>query len=450
MLPKGNKKLEIKLFQSTGYKLIFNEKYKLRINEIMKINTNPVRGMKDFLPDEAELRERVKRTIIDTYTSFGYRKIETPALEHLELLTGGDGGENEKLIFKVLKRGEKLDLASVKDEKDLSEEGLRFDLTVPLTRIYANNQGNIPLPFKVIQTDYVFRAERPQKGRYRQFMQCDIDIIGEESYLAEIDLLMASSKALLNIGFEGFTIKINDRKILHAMADKWGFEEKDHDSVFITMDKLDKIGADGVQKELGVRGFSEEAAEKMMFDITQFEVGEFNHLYLNDDVKKVIEAISLTSNGQFKIEFDPTLVRGMGYYTGMIYEIKYKDYPGSVGGGGRYDKMIGKRIGNDVPACGFSIGFERIVDIMMEKGQAKGKKEKLAIIFDPEKDDVKRVYVEAETQRWSNNYIVSVVKKDKKFGRQMKKLLEMGFTRYGEMTDNFSPFTSKELKTNEE
>jgi histidyl-tRNA synthetase len=241
----------------------------------MKVNTNPVRGMKDFLPDEAELRERVRRTIIDTYTSFGYRKIETPVLEHLELLSGGDGGENEKLIFKVLKRGEKLNLAEIKDEKDLSEDGLRFDLTVPLTRIYANNQGNIPLPFKVIQTDYVFRAERPQKGRYRQFMQCDIDIIGEESYLAEIDLLMASSQALINIGFEDFTIKINDRKILHAMADKWGFEEKDHDSVFITMDKLDKIGANGILAELESKEFSKDAISAMINDVTQFEVGRF-------------------------------------------------------------------------------------------------------------------------------------------------------------------------------
>jgi histidyl-tRNA synthetase len=302
----------------------------------------------------------------------------------------------------------------------------------------------------VIQTDYVFRAERPQKGRYRQFMQCDIDIIGEESYVAEIDLLTASSKALLSLGFTDFTIKINDRKILHTMADNWGFEEKDHDSVFITMDKLDKIGAEGVRNELESRGLPSEAATKMMSDIMQFEAGEFNHLYLNDEVKKVIEAISLSSNSQFKIEFDPTLVRGMGYYTGMIYEIKYKDYPGSVGGGGRYDKMIGKRIGTDVPACGFSIGFERIVDIMLEKGQAKEKKEKLAIIFDPEYHDAKRVYYEAEIQRLSNNYIVSVVKKDKKFGRQMKKLFDQGFTRYGELTDNFSPFTSIPLKANEE
>jgi histidyl-tRNA synthetase len=414
----------------------------------MKVNTNPVRGMKDFLPDEAELRERVRRTIIDTYTSFGYRKIETPVLEHLELLSGGDGGENEKLIFKVLKRGEKLDLASVKDEKDLSEDGLRFDLTVPLTRIYANNQGNIPLPFKVIQTDYVFRAERPQKGRYRQFMQCDIDIIGEESYLAEIDLLMASSQALINIGFEDFTIKINDRKILHAMADKWGFEEKDHDSVFITMDKLDKIGANGILSELESKEFSKDAISAMINDITQFEVGDFNHLYLNDEVKKVIEAVSLSANGRFRIEFDPTLVRGMGYYTGMIYEIKYKDYPGSVGGGGRYDKMIGKRIGKDVPACGFSIGFERIVDIMLENAQKQDKREKLAIIFDPEKDDVKAAYLRVREFEKEKFCVVSVLRKEKKYGRQLKKLLELGFTHYGEFFEhnvyNIMPLELKE------
>jgi histidyl-tRNA synthetase len=414
----------------------------------MKVNTNPVRGMKDFLPDEAELRERVRRTIIDTYTSFGYRKIETPVLEHLELLSGGDGGENEKLIFKVLKRGEKLNLAEIKDEKDLSEDGLRFDLTVPLTRIYANNQGNIPLPFKVIQTDYVFRAERPQKGRYRQFMQCDIDIIGEESYLAEIDLLMASSQALINIGFEDFTIKINDRKILHAMADKWGFEEKDHDSVFITMDKLDKIGANGILAELESKEFSKDAISAMINDVTQFEAGGFNHLYLNDEVKKVIEAVSLSANGRFRIEFDPTLVRGMGYYTGMIYEIKVDGYSGSVGGGGRYDKMIGKRIGKDVPACGFSIGFERIVDIMLENAQKQDKREKLAIIFDPEKDDVKAAYLRVREFEKEKFCVVSVLRKEKKYGRQLKKLLELGFTHYGEFFEhnvyNIMPLELKE------
>lgn len=414
----------------------------------MKINTNPVRGMKDFLPDEAELRERVRRTIIDTYTSFGYRKIETPVLENLELLSGGDGGENEKLIFKVLKRGEKLDIANAKEENDLADSGLRFDLTVPLTRIYANNQGNIPLPFKVIQTDNVFRAERPQKGRYRQFMQCDIDIIGEESYLAEIDLLMASSQALLNIGFEDFTIKINDRNILHAMADKWGFEEKDHDSVFITMDKLDKIGANGILAELESKEFSKDAISTMINDVTQFEAGDLNHLYLNDEVKKVIEAIYLSANGKFRIEFDPTLVRGMGYYTGMIYEIKYKDYPGSVGGGGRYDKMIGKRIGKDVPACGFSIGFERIVDIMLENTQSVSERtKKYAFIFDPEKNDSKMVYKYSATFRKTDKCSVSVVKMEKKFGRQLKKLLEQGFTHYV-MMDKNQAGTITELKAN--
>ncbi|MBU4486272.1 MAG: histidine--tRNA ligase [Candidatus Delongbacteria bacterium] len=416
----------------------------------MKVNTNPVRGMKDFLPDEAELREKVKRTIIDTYTTFGYRKIETPALEHLELLSGGDGGENEKLIFKILKRGEKLDLAGAKEENDLVDSGLKFDLTVSLSRIYANNQGNIPLPFKVIQADYVWRAERPQKGRYRQFMQCDIDIIGEKDIIAEIDLLLASSQALLNIGFKDFTIKINDRKVLHDLADKWGFEEKDHDSVFIALDKLDKIGVNGIQKELESKSFPPEAINAMLAELKIFNKGdEIADSFLSDELIKVIEAVTLSSNGQFKIEFDPTLVRGMGYYTGMIYEIKCDGYDGSVGGGGRYDKMIGKRIGQDVPACGISIGFERIVDIMLEQGQEKVKKEKLAIMFDPEKDDVKRVYAEAEMQRLSNKYIVSVVKKEKKFGKQLKKLLDQGFTHYTEIFDNKTTNTIP-LKTNEE
>ncbi|NOR44800.1 MAG: histidine--tRNA ligase [Candidatus Delongbacteria bacterium] len=397
----------------------------------MKVNTNPVRGMKDFLPDEAELRERVKRTIIDTYTSFGYRKIETPILEHLNLLQSGDGGDNEKLTFKVMKRGKKLNIETAKEENDLADSGLRFDLTVPLSRIFANNQGKIALPMKVIQADWVFRAERPQKGRYRQFMQCDIDIIGEKYITAEIDLLIASSQALLNIGFEGFTIKINDRQVLHDLATKWGFAEADHESVFITMDKLDKIGVDGIQKELTDKEFSADAVNKMIFDIKQLNIGQYNHIYLTDDLKKVIEGISLSSYGKFKIEFDPTLVRGMGYYTGMIYEIVYKDYPGSIGGGGRYDKMIGKRIGQDVPACGFSIGFERIVDIMLEEEQQfKEKKKKYAFLFDPENNDIKMVYSKAKMHSNDDDCIVSVLKMEKKFGKQLKKLLEQGFTHY--------------------
>lgn len=401
----------------------------------MKVNTNPVRGMKDFLPDEAELRERVKRTIIDTYTSFGYRKIETPILEHLNLLQSGDGGDNEKLTFKVMKRGKKLNIENAKEENDLADSGMRFDLTVPLSRIYANNQGNLPLPWKVIQTDWVFRAERPQKGRYRQFMQCDIDVIGEKDVIGEIDLLMASSKALLNIGFEDFTIKINDRKVLQDLATKWGFAEEDHESVFITMDKLDKIGVDGIEKELNEKNLSVDSVQKMISDIKKFISGDFPKKIITDDLSKIINSVKEFSNSKYSIEFDPTLVRGMGYYTGMIYEIQYKDYPGSVGGGGRYDKMIGKRIGQDVPACGFSIGFERIVDIMLEEEQINNEK-KIAMIFNPENDDIKMVYSYANIYREKEECAVSVVKLEKKFGRQLKKLKQMGFTDYSIKTEN--------------
>lgn len=416
----------------------------------MKVNTNPVRGMKDFLPDEAELREKVRRTIIDTYSSFGYRKIETPALEHLELLGGSDGGENEKLIYKVLKRGEKLDLTSATEEKDLSEEGLRFDLTVPLTRIYANNQNELPLPFKVIQTDNVWRAERPQKGRYRQFMQCDIDIIGEETYVAEIDLLTASSHALLNLGFSDFVIKINDRMILHDLAEKWGFERKDHESVFITIDKLDKIGTDGVAIELGYKRFSNDAINTMTADLNDFQAGRFENVKISDDLRIVIDTVSIASQGRFKIEFDPTLVRGMGYYTGMIYEIKYRDYPGSVGGGGRYDKMIGKRTGTDVPACGFSIGFERIIDLMLERHDQTEKPVRLAVLFNTEKDDTKTIYYYSDAYRSGTIALthkekssgkifkkdVSVFRQEKKLGKQLKKLLDQGFTHYATLLNN--------------
>lgn len=480
----------------------------------MKINTNPVRGMKDFLPDEAELRERVKRAIIDTYTSFGYRKIETPALEHLELLTGGDGGENEKLIFKVLKRGEKLDITSIKEEKDLSEEGLRFDLTVPLTRIYANNQGNIPLPFKVIQTDYVFRAERPQKGRYRQFMQCDIDIIGEESYVAEIDILYTMVNALMNIGLGDFTIKINDRQILNIIADKCGFSQEEYSDIFIIIDKLDKIGLDKVKQELLEKEYStnkitkvikflEDIQNQLPIDII------FNQLDINnkavENVYKIIESVKELRQYTFQqyklnfdIEFDPTLVRGMGYYTGTIFEVKYKDYSGSIGGGGRYDKMIGKRIGRDVPACGFSIGFERIIEIIKGSEKNYTVKKKLAVIYEIENFDLPKVIEFADNiikvsksiteivdntimayefsigeindfmkiknnfESFENNYrdalrvrkcndpyynliSVNIVKKEKNTGKQLKKLFEQGYTYFINYNSHYS-FEIRELK----
>ena len=302
-------------------------------------------------------------------------------MESLENLNSKQGGENEKLIFKILKRGEKLKLEEVQTEKDLSDSGLRYDLTVPLVRFFANHSNELPSPFKALQMGYVFRADRPQKGRYRQFMQCDIDILGEASNLAEIELILATTQALVTLGFHDFKVRINDRRILKAMARYGGFEEKDFDSVFIELDKLEKIGLDGVEDALMEDGFEKEQVsrflqlvkkvmEKSGLDALKVltetilpvegEEEEDSIAEVKENLEEIIRAVEETGSRGFDLVFDVTLVRGMSYYTGTIFEIAMPQYGGSCGGGGRYDGMIGKFSGQNTPACGFSIGFERI------------------------------------------------------------------------------------------
>lgn len=395
-----------------------------------------------MLPREMQIRDYVIRLIKETYGTFGFSSIETPCVEHIENLSSKQGGENEKLIFKILKRGEKLKLDTAECEADLVDGGLRYDLTVPLSRYYSNNVSELPSPFKALQMGNVWRADRPQRGRFRQFMQCDIDILGEPNNLAEIELILATTTLLGKLDFKNFTVRINDRKILKAMAAYSGFEEKDYDDVFIILDKMDKIGLDGVEKELQEHGYPKEAVEKylqLFKEITNDIEGvryckEKLEGYLEeataDGLEMIIASVDSVKEADFKLSFDPTLVRGMSYYTGTIFEIAMDEFGGSVGGGGRYDEMIGKFTGQPTPACGFSIGFERIVMLLLERGyEIPDNKEKLALLIEKGMPQEKMLEVLAfakEQRATGKQVMLSIMKKNKKF--QKEQLSQEGYT----------------------
>ena len=416
----------------------------------MALSKKPVNGMKDILPNEMQIRDYVINVIQETYAEFGFTRIETPCVENIANLSNKQGGENEKLIFKILKRGEKLNLETAKTEADLVDGGLRYDLTVPLVRFYSNNGANLPNPFKALQIGPVWRADRPQRGRYRQFYQCDIDILGEPSNLAEIELILATTTTLGKLGFKGFEIRINERRILKAMAAYSGFEEKDYDSVFITLDKMDKIGLEGVEKELKEAGYGDETVEKYLYLFKGMEAAENGFVWLTEEIKDFLEAdvkdnlgeiitsVEAVKNADFKMVFDPTLVRGMSYYTGTIFEIAIPEFGGSCGGGGRYDKMVGKFTGNDVPACGFSIGFERIVLLLLESGyQIPNAKKKTAYLIEKgmPTDRLCEVMKEAQEARANGEQIlVSRMNKNKKF--QKEQLMKEGYNDFKEFYKN--------------
>ena len=336
----------------------------------MALSKRPVTGMKDILPAEMQIRDYVIGLIKETYKGFGFTPIETPCVENIANLSSKQGGENEKLIFKIMKRGEKLNLETATCENDLTDSGLRYDLTVPLSRFYSNNAANLPKPFKALQIGPVWRADRPQKGRFRQFYQCDIDILGDATNLAEIELILATTTLLGKIGFSGFNVRINDRRILKAMAKYSGFPESQFDEVFIILDKMDKIGLDGVAEELKKAGFEESSIQTYLKMFEEPKSQENGIAYIGEKLKDVLEgdaannlqqivsAVEQTTKSSFRLSFDPTLVRGMSYYTGTIFEIEMEGFPGSVAGGGRYDEMVGKFTNMQTPACGFSIGFE--------------------------------------------------------------------------------------------
>ena len=346
----------------------------------MALSKKPTTGMRDILPEEMQIREYVSGVIRDTYGKFGFTSIETPCVENIANLTNKQGGDNEKLIFKILKRGEKLNVAEAATEEEVVDGGLRYDLTVPLVRYYSNNAAQLPSPFKALQMGNVWRADRPQRGRFRQFMQCDIDILGEASNLAEIELILATTTTLGRLGFQDFEIRINDRQLLKAMATSSGFAEEACDSVFITLDKMDKIGMDGVEAELLENGFEKEAVDRYLELYRGLEQAGDGVAFLaeklagnlepsvTEGLREIIDSVNAAKTASFKMVFDPTLVRGMSYYTGTIFEVAIPGFGGSCGGGGRYDRMVGKFTGKDVPACGFSIGFERIIMLLLESG----------------------------------------------------------------------------------
>ncbi|MCI7130864.1 MAG: histidine--tRNA ligase [Lachnospiraceae bacterium] len=412
----------------------------------MALAKKPVNGMKDILPEEMQIRDYVQGVIKDTYRSFGFTPIETPCMENIGNLSSKQGGENEKLIFKVLKRGEKLKLAEAKEEADVVDFGMRYDLTVPLARFYSNNANNLPAPFKALQMGNVWRADRPQRGRYRQFMQCDIDILGEPSNLAEIELILATTTTIGRIGFENFEIHINERRILKAMALYSGFPEEAFDTVCIILDKMDKIGRDGVAEELEKEGFAKDAIGKYLALFGGVEQAENGLKYLADtladyleegvyeNLQEIIDAVEATKTAKFDLVFDPTLVRGMGYYTGTIFEIVMPELGAACGGGGRYDKMIGRFTGNDVPACGFSIGFERIVLLLMEQNfKIPTQPAKKAYLIEKgyPADKLVEVIGKAQAERAEGKQVLVVrMNKNKKF--QKEKLAAEGYEEFEE------------------
>lgn len=400
----------------------------------------PVKGMNDFLPQDMRLREYVISVIKETYADFGFAQIETPLVEHIENLQSNQGGENEKLIFKILKRGEKLNLSNASSEVDLVDSGLRYDLTLPLARYFAAHAEQLFTPFKALQIGNVFRADRPQKGRFRQFTQCDIDILGDETMLAETELISATSTLLLKLGFEGFRVRVNDRRILKAMAESCNMPDDRLSSVYISLDKLDKIGADGVKAELISNGFDETDVERYLSMFLNREgkacselcqgLGDCLDPTVASGIDTLISTVSNALGNKFTLEFDPTLVRGMGYYTGTIFEIEMPELNSSVAGGGRYDEMIGKFGANPTPACGFSIGFERIITILKDKGfTVPDDKSRIAFLIDKKAstETVAEVFATAAKLRGEGTRVM-IAKRNKNAKRQKELLNIEGYT----------------------
>ena len=419
----------------------------------MALIKKPVTGMKDIMPSEMEIRDYCISVIKKTYAEFGFQGIETPCVENIENLTSKSGGDNEKLIFKILKRGEKLRLESAKTEADLVDGGLRYDLTVPLVRYFSAHENELPMPFKALQMGNVWRADRPQKGRYRQFMQCDIDIIGEGTNLAEIELILATTTTLGRLGFKNFQIRMNDRRILKAMAAFSGFPEERYDEVFIILDKMDKIGTEGVCSELTEAGFGAENAARYVELFRNLSEAADPIAFLSEKLEGIIEegtlksfseimtSVNAAKSAAFELVFDPTIVRGMSYYTGTIFEIAMPELGISCGGGGRYDKMVGKFTGKDVPACGFSIGFERIILILLEQGcRIPGMPAKRAYLIEKNMpaERLSEIIRKAQAEREEGHQVLLVrMNKNKKF--QKEQLMSQGY-------EEFEEFYVNELK----
>jgi histidyl-tRNA synthetase len=405
----------------------------------MKIDNSPARGMRDLLPADVAVRDHVLESISAVYRRYGYQRIETPALENIARLSSGEGGDNEKLIFEVLRRGLPPEVAAGTPLRELVDLGLRYDLTVPLTRFYGNNHASLPMPFRSLQMGPVWRADRPQRGRYRQFYQCDIDMIGEPTVLAEAELIEATTEALAAIGLAGTTVRLSDRRFLAALAADCGVPEAAQDAFFITVDKLDKIGWAGVRAELLASGFDPAqvtaAQEKIegLIGVPADKLADALVRGVPGLAPAVVADLSATAASLDRLatdrplswEFDPTLVRGMGYYTGHVFEIIHPEMSGSVAGGGRYDKLIGRSLGHDVPACGFSIGFERIVDLLIREQS----RDAIAVLVEADVPVPDAIAVAREAREQAGpGRVVEMVRRSGKFGAQLKRLEAAGFT----------------------
>ncbi|MBB6214054.1 histidyl-tRNA synthetase [Anaerosolibacter carboniphilus] len=405
----------------------------------MKFSAKPVKGTFDVLPEDMELRNWVRNVISNAYLSRGYTQIETPCIENLDLLTNSEGGENLSLLFKILKRGNKLDFNDL-SENALCDLGLRFDLTLPLSRFYANNRNELPMPFKAFQTGYVWRAERPQKGRFRQFTQCDIDIIGDKTIYAEIDLMLTVPKALYDLGFRNFTIKINDRRLLKELVLAAGFTESQFDTVCISLDKTDKIGTSGVISDLQTKGFEDDTIRQLISSL-EIDLENFDSPYARD-LKKIMDVTAK----YYSILFDPTLVRGMGYYTGPIFEVVSDEFKGSIAGGGRYDNLLSKFQNESVPAVGFAIGFERIVAILKERGFTipKRDKRKIALIVLDETFTDKAIALSESLIAQENIAAIHYVNK-KKLGKKIEALEKEGYEKIQIVDENTTEESFKSI-----
>lgn len=411
----------------------------------MKFNASPVRGTVEYLPSEMDIRSYAEQVILKTYKQNGFLQIKTPILENLELLTNGDSGDNQKLMFKTVKRGDKLDLTKPNlTESDIVEEGLRYDLTVPLVRFFANNKEKLPYPFKAIQIDESFRAERPQKGRVRQFTQCDIDILGDSTPMAEIELLYAYMCTYKNLGFNKVTIKINDRRVLNEIILLAGFAESDTTDVCISLDKFDKIGTDGVKNELIEKNYNKNSVEKLINIFENLKEASSNEESLNklegfgvsknviESLKLIISTVSGFKFDGVKIVYDATIIRGQGYYTGTVFEVFDDDFGRAIGGGGRYDKMIEKFLGYSVPAVGCSVGLYSVVMLMIERGYKTGSK-KLALIFD--KSNSEKEILSAKIKLMNDGFDVSVFAFPKNFNNFAEKLKANGYSQIVKMSN---------------
>ena len=395
----------------------------------------PTEGMRDYLPSENSIRDSLMQTIRGIYRANGFRAIETPAVECLENLENSDGGDNLKLIYRLEKRGQKLEKAiAAGDFANLCDLGLRYDLTLPLSRYYACHKNDLETPFKTIQIGRVYRAERPQKGRLREFVQCDIDILGSDSMDSEVELISVTAEALLAVGIDEFKVRINHRNLLRNLIIWCGFPAEASDTVCVTVDKADKIGFDGVKNELCEKGFLEEAVDKLISiltgDLRLETLAAYGCEAEAEVLSSILEQTNALAEGKYQVIFDATLVRGQGYYTGTVFEIECPAFGGTVAGGGRYDNLIGKFTGESVPAVGFSIGFERIFSVLCQRGEL-GQKERIALFYD--EGQIADAIRYARTLH--EEYDVTLVKKKKKVGKQLAQAEAQGY-RYAEFLEN--------------